>query len=135
MNEKRLNQQLRTFERILTEYKFEEPLARFLAAYYKQHRQMGSNDRRTASRLVYNYFRLGNGFQNMPVVDRLAIAEFLCTSSSDFVSLLKPDFIPHLEKGLESKISLLKEKYSFSNSSFFPLLDMVSGSIEKDQFV
>lgn len=135
INEKRLEQQLRTFERILQSYKFEEPLSRFLAGYYKQNRQMGSNDRRVASRLLYNYFRLGNGLQELPILTRLAISEFLCTDSSDFIALIEPKLIPYIKEGLEKKLSYLESEYGFSINTVFPFSDKISNTIELDKFI
>src|SRR5690606_15346209 len=130
INEKRLEQQLRTFEKILQNYRFEEPLSRFLASYYKQNRQMGSNDRRTASRLLYNYFRLGQGLQNFPLLTRLAISEFLCTDSSDFVSLIEPKLVPHIKESLEMKLNYLDKEYGFSLNSVFPFSNKISNIID-----
>ncbi|TCK83556.1 RsmB/NOP family class I SAM-dependent RNA methyltransferase [Albibacterium bauzanense] len=135
INEKRLEQQLRTFERILLSYKFEEPLSRFLTSYYKQNRQMGSNDRRVASRLLYNYFRLGKGLQDLSILTRLAISEFLCTSSSDFIALIEPKLIPYIEESLDKKLSYLEKEYKFSINTVFPLIDKVSNMIDLDRFI
>jgi 16S rRNA (cytosine967-C5)-methyltransferase len=135
INEKRLEQQLRTFERILQSYTFEEPMSRYLASYYKQNRQMGSNDRRVASRLIYNYFRLGNGLQDLPILTRLAISEFLCTESSDFIGLIEPKLIPSYTESLEKRISYLENEYGFSLHTLFPLSDKVSGTIDLDKFI
>src|SRR3546814_682752 len=135
INEKRLEQQLRTFERILLSYKFEEPLSRFLTSYYKQNRQMGSNDRRVASRLLYNYFRLGNGLQDLPVLTRLAISEFLCTDSSDFIALIEPKLIPCIEESLEKKLRYLEKEYEFSMNTVFPFIDKASNMINLNRFI
>jgi len=135
MNEKRLNQQLRTFEKILEAYKLDEPLARFLAGYYKQNKQMGSNDRRIASRLLYNYFRLGNSIQDRSFLSRLAVAELLCTTSSDFVTLFDPKLTPYLLEDLEAKVTYLEKEYEFSIESIFPLFNEISDKIKIDEFL
>ena len=72
--------QLRTFQRILDEYPAETPLSKFLPGFYRQNKQMGSNDRRVASRLIYNYFRLGKALPDLPADERMNIAEFLCNT-------------------------------------------------------
>ena len=96
--------QLSTFQNIISQYNQEEPLHRFLATYYRQNKQMGSRDRKTASRLVYNYFRLGNILSNLPIEERLTIAEFLCNS-------LPNSFLAHFNSDWDTKIELsLKEK-------------------------
>src|SRR5690554_1707727 len=135
INEKWLEQQLRTFEKILQNYKFEEPLSRFLAGYYKQNRQMGSNDRRVASRLLYNYFRLGRGLQNLPILTRLAISEFLCTDSSDFITLIEPKLLPYIKDDLEVKLDYLNKEYSFFFNTVFPFLDEISNMIDLNRFI
>src|SRR5690606_4379015 len=135
INEKRLEQQLRTFEKVLQTYSFEEPLSRFLASYYKQNRQMGSNDRRTTNRLLYNYFRLGQGLQNLPLLTRLAISEFLCTDSSDFIALIEPKLVPNIKESLELKLSYVDKEYRFSQSSIFPFSDRISSVINLERFI
>lgn len=134
-SEKRLEQQLRTFERILEHYKFEEPLARFLTSYYKNNRQMGSTDRRMASRLLYTYFRLGKGLLDLPVLTRLAISEFLCTDSSDFIALIEPELVPLIKDSLGEKLQYLGKKYGFSIFDIFPLFDKISNAIDVEKFI
>ena len=63
---KALNQ-LKTFQRILGDYPAETPLSKFLPGFYRQNKQMGSTDRKVASRLIYNYFRLGKALFNTPL--------------------------------------------------------------------
>jgi len=135
INEKRLGQQIRRFETILSEYKFDEPLARFLTAYYKQNKQMGSNDRRIASRLLYNYFRLGLALTDLSILERLAIAEFLCTNESNFVHFLEPKMQSLQKEDLAEKIIYLQDEYGFKNESIFPLIDKVSKNIKIDTFL
>ncbi len=65
---KALNQ-LKTFQRILGRYPAETPLSKFLPGFYRQNKQMGSTDRKVASRLIYNYFRLGKALYNIPTED------------------------------------------------------------------
>src|SRR5690606_23468817 len=91
--DRRITQQLRTLERLLQEYRQQRhmPLARFLTGFYKRNRQMGGNDRRTASRLAYHYFRLGNAARDADFSHRLAIAEFLCSTDSTVVKQQFPE--------------------------------------------
>ena len=62
--------QLKTFQRILSEYPAETPLSKFLPGFYRQNKQMGSTDRKVASRLVYNYFRLGRALPDLSSDER-----------------------------------------------------------------
>lgn len=135
MNEKRLSQQIATFKNILDQYNFEGPLARFLSGYFRRNKQMGSKDRKTASRLIYNYLRLGIGLDYLPITTRLAIGEFLCTTSSDFVQLLEPNLSLSIEQTLEEKLLLIHEEYGFSIDGFFPLSEEISSHINKKNFL
>ena len=85
--------QFSTFQKIISEYKNDEPLSRFLGVFYRQNKQMGSRDRRNASRLVYNYYRLGNALNDIDLVEKLAVAEFLCNDESNsFLEYYLPDW-------------------------------------------
>ncbi|RZL22188.1 MAG: RsmB/NOP family class I SAM-dependent RNA methyltransferase, partial [Pedobacter sp.] len=74
----RADHQLRAFEQILNSYDGSLPLHRFLPGYFKQNKQMGSSDRRWATRHLYSLFRLGKALTQLPNEQRLAVADFLC---------------------------------------------------------
>ncbi len=50
---------LQCAQELLGSYTLQQPLHLFLKAYFKQHRQFGSRDRKYISELVYAYYRLG----------------------------------------------------------------------------
>jgi len=135
MNPNRIKQQLRSFERLLTSYTLEEPLSRFLTRFFKENRQMGSNDRRTLSRWVYSYFRMGRALPDLPVVERLAVAEYLCNSESDLVQVLASSLHETLEKPLVDKIDHLTTEYGFDLKSIFPLLTRSSAGLDSNLFL
>lgn len=135
VNEKRIGQQIATVQRILDEYKGGEPLARFLGKYYKANRQMGSKDRRTASRLTYHLFRLGRACSERTLQERLAFAEFLCETESDVVQLYLPELAGDLTAPLEDKISRLTKEYKFDLLDVFPFSRSFSPSIDKQAFL
>jgi 16S rRNA (cytosine967-C5)-methyltransferase len=129
--------QLRTFQRILDEYPAETPLGKFLPGFYRQNKQMGSTDRRVASRLIYNYFRLGKALPNLPPDERLIIAEFLCnTQVNSFIQHFKPDWAACMAFSIEEKIALVKAVYKdFSLNDVFPWIEQVSAGIDKKAFL
>jgi len=129
--------QLRTFQRILDEYPAETPLGKFLPGFYRQNKQMGSTDRRVASRLIYNYFRLGKALPNLPADERLIIAEFLCnTQVNSFLQHFKPDWAACMGFSIEEKIALVKAVYKdFSLNDVFPWIEQVSVGIDKKAFL
>lgn len=132
---KALNQ-LKTFQRILGNYPAETPLGKFLPGFYRQNKQMGSTDRKVASRLIYNYFRLGKALYNTPTEDRLIVAEFLCNSQSNsFLQYFKPEWALCTGFDIGEKLKLVKAAYSvFKLSDVFPWSSELSGSIDKDAF-
>ncbi len=134
INEKRLGQRLKTFDAILDSYSRKEPFARFLSQYFKDNKQMGSSDRRVASRLTYNFFRLGHALKGFPDTQKLAIAELLVERESDLIKLLYPELESLLKLSLNEKIEYIKERFDFRLESVFPLSNKVSTEINKEEF-
>ncbi len=135
--EKRVRQQIQTVERLLREYGGERgvPLSRFLTAFYKRNRQMGSKDRRMASRLVYHYFRLGAAAQQEELATRIAMADFLCSDDSALTAVFLPRFHDHRQVGLSEKISLLEANTAFRLKDVFPFQQFLSAGIDCQPFV
>jgi len=133
---KALNQ-LKTFQRILGDYPAETPLSKFLPGFYRQNKQMGSTDRKVASRLIYNYFRLGKAIYNAPTEDRLVVAEFLCNNQSNsFLQHFKPERALCAGFEIDEKIKLVKTAYpAFKLTDVFPWSADLSGNIEKEAFL
>ena len=97
---------------------------------------MGSTDRRVASRLLYNFFRLGQASMDRPVEERLFLAEFLCTTSPDnFLEHFRPDLNDQVQLALSDKISLLQSQYGFKLAEVFPWLNHLSDGIAPKQFL
>lgn len=136
MNEKRINQRLRTFDTIISSYTNKEPFSRFLAQYFKENKQMGSNDRRIATRLSYNFFRLGNTLIDLSPHQRLAIADFLCEDTlSDIALYIYPELEERQSDTFEEKLLFCQEKFDLNLDSLFPLIDQVSDAIDKKSFI
>jgi 16S rRNA (cytosine967-C5)-methyltransferase len=133
---KALNQ-LKTFQRILGDYPAETPLSKFLPGFYRQNKQMGSTDRKVASRLIYNYFRLGKALFNTPTEDRLMVAEFLCNSQTNsFLQHFKPEWALCVGFDIDEKIKLVKTAYpDFKLADVFPWSAEISKGIDQDAFL
>ena len=132
-SEKRVQQQIRNFERALDGYEGNEPFARYLTTFFKMNKQMGSKDRKWTSRLCYNYFRLGKGAKQLSQQKRLIIAEYLCETESPFVALFEPDW--NIARPLKDKLSFLKELDLLQVSDVFPFKDDLSSAIDQDDFI
>jgi len=120
--------QLRIILEILETFKGKEPLSRYLKKYFNLNRQLGSRDRRLIQQYVFNYFRIGKMAAELPVVERLAIANKICKSEpgpmldyllKDFpkidryVSHLEPDRIFSFSRHLTESISKAEYIHSF----------------------
>jgi 16S rRNA (cytosine967-C5)-methyltransferase len=129
--------QLKTFHHILDEYPAETPLSKFLPGFYRQNKQMGSTDRRVASRLIYNFFRLGNALPGLPADERLIVAEFLCnTHINSFLQHFKPDWATCIDFSISEKIALVKAGYpGFNLDDVFPWAGQISAGIDKKAFL
>ncbi|MDB4903142.1 MAG: methyltransferase [Mucilaginibacter sp.] len=129
--------QLKTFQRILDEYPAETPLSKFLPGFYRQNKQMGSTDRRIASRLVYNYFRLGKALPDIPSEERLFVAEFLCnTQLNSFLQHFKPEWAACIGFGVDEKLNMVKAAHpDFDLEDVFPWTKLLSTNIEKEAFL
>ncbi|WP_316850449.1 RsmB/NOP family class I SAM-dependent RNA methyltransferase [Pedobacter agri] len=132
----RADHQLRAFEQILNTYDGNLPLHRFLPGYFKQNKQMGSSDRRWATRHVYSFFRLGRALPNLAREERLCIADFLCHETlSPVVEQNMPALQANIQLPLAEKIKIIAEKYQdFNLEDVFPFGDKLSEGINKIEF-
>jgi 16S rRNA (cytosine967-C5)-methyltransferase len=135
INEKRVAQHFRNFERALSGYTYNEPLSRYLTRFFKENKQMGSSDRKMTSRFIYNHFRLGNALKDANLLDKLCFAEFLCEVESSLLALHYPDLAEYISESLEYKLNHLKSKIHLDWKEVFPMLDHLSESVEKESFV
>lgn len=135
VNEKRIQQQVRNFEKALDAFKGNEPLARHLTRFFKENKQMGSSDRRMTSRFCYNYFRIGKACVDLSSIDRLVIAEYLCEQESDLVKVLKPEWATHIHTALKEKLDFVTKYTTFNTVDVFPFLSLLSGDVDSDAFL
>lgn len=132
----RVEHQVRAFEQIFKSYDGNTPLHRFLFAYYKQHKQMGSSDRRWATRYIYSFFRLGKALiQEEPLV-RLAVADFLCNPDASLVSsTYLPELATQAELPITRKLELVQKAYpKFKLEDVFSFHAELSARIDRDAF-
>lgn len=134
-NPRRLSQYLQTAERIHSEYQATEPFSRFLTGYFRANKQMGSRDRRMASRLVYNVFRLGKALADQPFAQRVVLADFLSGEDNQFVEAFAPALLPMAEGDLAARMEALEKSDGFRLADVFPFADHLSPSIDRDAFV
>ncbi|MXV16249.1 RsmB/NOP family class I SAM-dependent RNA methyltransferase [Pedobacter sp. HMF7056] len=132
----RHEQHLRTFLKILELYPADSPVGKFLPAYFRQNKQMGGADRRSASRLLYTYFRLGRACDALPPEERLFLAEFLCNTDSAFLAHFKPALYEKAGLPLRGKIGWLEtQDYGFKLADVFPFHTHLSRGIDREAFL
>ncbi|HEY1062470.1 MAG TPA: RsmB/NOP family class I SAM-dependent RNA methyltransferase [Daejeonella sp.] len=132
----RAEQQLRTFMRVFEKFPADKPLAKFLPEFFKRNKQMGSNDRRSASRLLYNYFRLGRAVADKSVEQRLFLAEFLCTSvDNPFLHHFRPDLNEKIYLSSDEKINYASLNEGLAMEEVFPFTEHLSDGIDKEAFL
>ncbi|NRF39767.1 RsmB/NOP family class I SAM-dependent RNA methyltransferase [Pedobacter foliorum] len=132
----RLEHQIRAFEQVFKNYDGTQPLHRFLFTYFKQHKQMGSSDRRWATRYIYSFFRLGKALINEDTTLRLAIADFLCNHTLSLVVEEKlPNLKEHINLSVQEKIALVTSEFpAFKLSEVFVFNENLSKEVEKQDF-
>ena len=132
----RAEQQLKTFLKILEEYPANTPLTKFLPGFFKKNKQMGSTDRRMASRLLYNYFRIGKAVADQTIENRLFIAEFLCNESDNaFLSHFRQDLNEKITEPTADKVKFLEETENFNLTDVFPFTKHLSTELDKEEFL
>ncbi|WP_379089391.1 RsmB/NOP family class I SAM-dependent RNA methyltransferase [Pedobacter sp. UC225_65] len=132
----RVEHQIRAFEQLFASYNGVLPLHRHLVGYFKQHKQMGSSDRRWATRYIYSFFRLGKALSKLDNLKRLAIADFLCNETP---SLVVAEYLPALAEKInlpvQEKIELIKSAYpAFKLEDVFAFNVPLSESINAEDF-
>jgi len=122
--------------RILEKFPADKPLAKFLPDFFKKNKQMGSNDRRSASRLLYNYFRLGRAVANKSIEQRLFLAEFLCTSvDNPFLQHFRPELNEKIYLTLDEKVKYASLHEGFEINDVFPFTGHLSDGIDEAAFL
>jgi len=133
----RVEHQIRAFEQIFKSYDGLLPLHRFLFAYFKQHKQMGSSDRRWSSRYIYSFFRMGKALPEEGPLIRLAVGDFLCNVTPSLVtSTYLPELHERISLPLKDKLQLVGDQFpSFTLADVFPFHVNLSDAAATDDFL
>lgn len=134
VNPRRVEQQIRNFQRAIDAYDYTEPFARFLTKFFRGNKQMGASDRRMTSRLCYNLFRLGRALEDLPIIQRLSAAEFLCETESAVVELYQPRWASRITNPLEDKVQFLEENGYAIKEHLFAFTNRLSLGIDQKEF-
>ena len=132
----KFDNQLRYATTILTSYQGGTPLHTWLKDFFRQHKQMGSRDRKTVSNMVYAFYRLGHSVRGLPIDQRIFLGLFLVHDQpGELLEYFRPEWHPHAGKTLEEKIDLIRNKgIDFTPAEIFPWKDELSEEIDHHAF-
>ena len=118
---------------IIQAYDGSVPLAAWLKEYFRQHKKMGSRDRKAISHLCYCFYRLGGCFSHVPISERIIIGLFLCaTEPNELMEGLRPVWNPHMHLTAHQKLALVDAPDEWW--TLFPERSEVSDAIQYEAF-
>ncbi|MEO5572093.1 MAG: RsmB/NOP family class I SAM-dependent RNA methyltransferase [Bacteroidia bacterium] len=121
-------------------YNGDKPLSFFLNAWFRQHRNMGSHDRKTMRTFVYNYFRLGKCLSDLSIEERIAIATFTISNKRDSLvdyCITNLTSLPseNIFLSLDEKIKIISQCYpGFDFKNIFSFQNYLSDHISAEEF-
>jgi 16S rRNA (cytosine967-C5)-methyltransferase len=126
--------QLRHAAAIIASYQGETPLHGWLKSFFREHKQMGSKDRRQLSNMVYGFYRLGHALKGITVEERILTGLFLCQEdSNDLLKHFKPEWDRQIALPVEKKIALCRESGNdFQPTEIFPWKEELSEGIDHE---
>ncbi|HEY4207674.1 MAG TPA: Fmu (Sun) domain-containing protein [Puia sp.] len=128
----KFDNQLRYARTIIDSYQGEMPLHVWLKDFFRQHRQMGSRDRKTVAGLVYGFYRLGHSAREMGLEDRMLLGVFLTNHGpGELLEYFRPEWNKQVERPLEEKIALVE---GFDPDDIFPWKQELSETVDHHAF-
>ena len=121
---------------ILRDYTGGQPLALFLAGFYRQHPKLGSRDRRIIGDAVYCFYRASKGFPASSSEElRVQASLFLCGTVEPAQALLPEGWQKATGQSFEQKLRILeKDGLTFSVDALFPYGIAYSKGIRADDW-
>lgn len=132
----KFDNQLRYASNIIASYQGEIPLHAWLKNFFREHKQMGSKDRKLVSNLVYGFYRLGHAIKGIPVEERILIGLFLCNNSPhELLLYFRPDWNGQASRPLAEKMEIVRQSgIPFVSTDIFPWKEELSEGIDHEAF-
>ncbi|HEX9511433.1 MAG TPA: Fmu (Sun) domain-containing protein [Puia sp.] len=132
----KFDNQLRYAATIIASYQGEMPLHTWLKNFFREHKQMGSKDRRLVSNMVYGFYRLGHALRSMPAEERVLTGLFLCYEMpGELLQYFRPDWNERIAHPLPEKIAFLRQSgIDFEPTDIFPWKEELSEAIDHETF-
>jgi 16S rRNA (cytosine967-C5)-methyltransferase len=120
----------------LRDYKGGQPLALFLAGFYRLHPKLGSRDRRIIGDALYCFYRASKGFSGSTSEEQLVQASLLLCGTSEHARALLPEHWQAVAEGsFERKLRVLeKDGLTFTVETLFPYGIQFSKGIRTDDW-
>jgi len=132
----KFDNQLRYATTIITAYQGETPLHVWLKDFFRQHKQMGSRDRKTVSSLVYGFYRLGHSVRGLGLEERVLLGSFLVQHQpGELLAYFRPEWNALVSRPLEEKIAFVRAAgIDFEPTEIFPWKSELSDDIDHYAF-
>jgi len=129
----KFDNQLRYAVQIIETFNGKMPLHSWLKFFFREHKQMGSKDRKQASEMVFCFYRLGLAAKDLSMEDRILTGLFLCNhSSNEILQYFKPSWNEHIGLKTEEKINFISNRIQIPE--IFPWTDQLSDGINHSDF-
>jgi 16S rRNA (cytosine967-C5)-methyltransferase len=93
---------------IISNYNGSEPFSIFIKKQFAANKKFGGKDRKTITHLCYCWFRLGHAVKETKEEERMLIALFLCSqTSNELLQFFKPLWNKAIELTVAEKINML----------------------------
>ena len=129
----KFDNQLRYAVNIINSFEGEMPLHNWLKNFFREHKQMGSKDRKQVSELVYCYYRLGKSLDKIKTEEKILTGLFLCNNiNNDLLNYFKPEWNNNIHKTIEEKLLIINEPLLIEN--IFTWKEQLSKEIDHQKF-
>ena len=127
-------------QNLIQSYDFSQPFSLYLKEIFRNNPKMGARDRRETRDYCYHFLRLGRNLENENFKTKLAVASFICssTTSQSLETLLTENSklsVTDLGSDTNEKIEIVKKQFpEFSIEKIFADMDLLSDDIDKNAF-
>ncbi len=121
-------------------YNGDTSLAESLRTHFKIHKNMGVNDRRRFSQIIYSYYRIGRLLNGNNLEENLMLSSFLLGTEETMIikavcstfSFIKPETF---EKSIEEKVKFLTDSEIINpETEIFPYPELLTRDADKNAY-
>lgn len=123
---------------VIDNYTGDLPLSHYLKNYFRQHKQLGSRDRKMISEMVYGWYRCSKALpENLSFEEKMTMCLFICdTTVRQVVQLLPEKWLQNINLSTEQKIARLQDEgIAFDLDKLLPFPTKVSAGLSKAEWL